>query len=72
MSTKELILEALSKLDDGAQESVLRYARSLSSRPRGIAFADLRALVPVMPKEDADEIQRAIEEGCERIDDESW
>jgi ABC-type molybdenum transport system ATPase subunit/photorepair protein PhrA len=72
MTTTNLILEEVNRLSDDQQQRVLEFARSLATRPAGVPLADLMKFVGTIPKEDLLEMQRVIEEDCERIDAEGW
>lgn len=63
------IMERISKLDADSKYRVLNFVRSLSA-PAGIAGEDLiaRAHQVDFAPADLDEIELAIERGCERID----
>ena len=42
------------------------------SLPKGTSDQSLRKYIGTLSKEDADDMRKAIEEGCEKIDYESW
>jgi hypothetical protein len=71
----EEVNEILNRLPADKQRQVLDYARSLdvantssSPLPPGTPFEVLRAFKPTLSPETVDEMQRAIEEECERIE----
>ena len=71
--TEKSIIECIGTLTEDQQQAVLRYVQSLKNgKPRGISGEELirRASEVNIPSEDLDEMKRAIEEGCEQIDDE--
>ena len=70
---KHKVMEQLDRLDAPDQRKVLDFSRALAARrqstgPGGayLAFAGL------IPKQDLAEMERAIEEGCEKVDEEAW
>ena len=73
---KKRVLENLDTLDRSGKLEVLDLAEALSSRARRLAERDTRAAllryVGTISREDLDIISEAIEEGCERVDDEEW
>ncbi|MCZ2095998.1 MAG: hypothetical protein LC121_06945 [Anaerolineae bacterium] len=64
------LLKQVSKLDDERQRRLLNYARLLANVPqvRGESGKRLLASAGMFGKQDLDEMQRVIEEDCERID----
>ncbi len=72
----EEVTEVLNRLPLDKQQQVLDYARIVeqaSSAPRstlppGTPFKVLRAFKPTMSREAVDEMERAINEECERIE----
>ncbi len=66
---EEEIIERLSKLDEEKQKRVLEFVRSLS-KPEGIPGEALVTLARELNfgPDDLTEMARAIEEGCEQID----
>ncbi|MBI5668854.1 MAG: hypothetical protein HZC41_12680 [Chloroflexi bacterium] len=69
------ILDELRRLDADQQRRVLDFARELSEadRPRGVpAERVFRAAAGLFSKEEVDEMMKAIEEECERIDYDEW
>ena len=68
MSTAEAIALEIQKLTPQQQESVLRYARSISQPlPKGARLADLMQFVGAIPSEDLRLMQDTIENTCERV-----
>lgn len=71
------IIETISSLTEEQQAEVLRFAQQVRSpSPSGISGKELvRRLEEsdiYLPDEDAEEMKRAIEEGCENIDINEW
>jgi hypothetical protein len=67
-------LEQVNKLDDDQQRRLLNYARLLANVPqiRGESGRSLIASGGMFGKRDLDEMQRAIEEDCEKVDWGGW
>jgi hypothetical protein len=71
--TEKSIIEAIAALTEAQQQDVLRLVQTLmNGKPRGVSGQELirRAANIAIPPEDLEEMKRAIEEGCEQIDDE--
>ncbi len=67
------IQERLAALTPAEQERVLGYIRQLSGEPpRGEPGRNLLRFAGIWTEEEADEISRAIEEGCEKVDPDGW
>lgn len=68
------LLEQVNKLDDEQQYRLLNYARLLANVPqiRGESGKHLIASAGMFGVQDLEEMQRAIEEDCERIDWGGW
>jgi hypothetical protein len=67
------IQERLPGLGPAEQERVLGDGRETSGEPlRGEPGHNLLQFAGIWTEEEADQISRAIEEGCETIDLESW
>lgn len=78
---KRRVIEQLDALDTEGKREVLDFSRELAARmpsgtrqPRPVKDTGgaLLAFAGTIPKDDLKEIQRAIEEHCERIDEEGW
>lgn len=73
---KRRVLENLDTLDRPGKLEVLDLSEALSSRARLPAERDTRAALlkyaGTISKEDLDLISEAIEEGCEKVDEEGW
>lgn len=73
---KKRVLNNLDALDRRGKLRVLDFTRELvtgseARRPRDTRAA-LLALAGTIHKEDLEEMRRAIEEGCEQVDEETW
>ncbi len=72
---KKSVIEQFDALDKEDKLKVLGFARELAARHRrGIPEKGgaLLAYAGSIPKEDLAEMRRAIEEGCEKVDEETW
>ncbi|WP_273699162.1 hypothetical protein [Syntrophothermus sp.] len=66
--TEELLRE-LTRLSPEMQQLVLDFARRLASFPQeGVSGNDLIRFAGILSPDEAGEIERAIEEGCEQVD----
>lgn len=69
---RELLAE-VKRLPAAQQKQVLHFARSLAVPTRADdSRAVLLALAGTISSGDAAEMRAAIEEGCERVDEEQW
>jgi hypothetical protein len=74
---KRRLLDNLDTLDRAGKLKVLDFSRELVAereaprRPRDTQKA-LLALSGSIPEEDLKQMRKAIEEGCEQVDEESW
>ncbi len=69
------ILNIPHRLKPEEQQQVLDFARALpsNSRPRGVSSLELLKLAEgLFEREDVEEMMKAIEEDCERIDYDEW
>ena len=69
------IVEALEHLPPSSQKEVLDYVLRLADQGQstpGTPFEQLKHLVATLPAAAADDMERAIEEHCERIDAGNW
>ena len=67
------LLEHMSRLPSDKQRRVVEFAAALShTSEQGVPASKLLELAGTLPPEDADEMRRAIEEDCERIDRNGW
>lgn len=73
---KRRVLENLDALDRSGKIQVLNLSEELSSRARPSTGRDTRAALlkyaGTISREDLDLISEAIEEGCEKVDEEGW
>lgn len=78
---KRRVLEQLDALDAEGKRAVLDFSRELSARrasegrqprPVGDTGGALLAFAGTISAEGLEEIRRAVEEDCERIDEEGW
>ncbi len=78
---KRRVLEQLDALDAEGKRKVLDFSRELSARgapevrqpqPVGDTGGALLAFAGTISAEDLEEMQRVIEEHCEKIDEEGW
>jgi hypothetical protein len=70
---REELLEHVSKLPCDKQRQVLEFAAASSQAAvRGMPASRLLKLAGTLPPEDAEEMLRATEEDCERIDPNGW
>ena len=67
------LLKRLEQLSPVKQWQVLGFARSLAKGPpRGVPGDQLLRFAGTMTHDEAQEFLKAIEEDCERIDDDEW
>lgn len=73
---KKRILDNLDALDKRGKLRVLDFARQLAAREPSRKIGDtggaLLAFAGSIPKEDLEEIKKAIEEDCEKVDLSEW
>lgn len=73
---KRRVLENLDTLDRPGKLEVLDLSEALSSQARPPTKRDTRAALlkyaGTISREDLDLISEAIEEGCEKVDEEGW
>jgi hypothetical protein len=75
--TKRNIIKQLDNLTEEQLDKVLRFARTLEPRKEtqpspSKSGGNLLRFVGLIPKDDMNEIAKAIEEDCERIDYDQW
>ncbi len=68
---RELHLQ-LENLRPEAQQEVLKFARSLAARPRGVPGKELLHFAGTISPEDLKLMSEAIEEGCGKVDLDAW
>jgi len=67
------IIEQINRLAQDEQRRVLEFVRALAhSRPGGESGRNLLKWVGCIPPEDLKEMEQAIEEGCEGVDQNEW
>jgi hypothetical protein len=67
------IQDACATLGLREKKLVLGFAQGLKrGRPKGTPGSQLLRFAGAIPPEDLDEMERAIEEGCEQIDARGW
>jgi hypothetical protein len=72
-TTIQEIVERLDKLNPWQQKQILNYVLSFLGEPiRGTPGKDLLKFVGLFPPEDLEQIKRAIEEDCGKIDASEW
>jgi len=70
---KNELVAQLDKLPVESQRRVLNYARSLGGLPRGMSGAEfVRTFAGTITPDDCRLMEKAIEDGCERIDADAW
>lgn len=74
MTLSEEIMQYLNQLDDSQQQTLLNFARILSQTPiiQGESGESIMKSIGLFDTQSLDEIETAIEEGCEQIDWASW
>lgn len=71
ISVIDKVIEQLKDLPQELQWRVLEFTRALAvSTPHGVAGAQLLQFAGSIPLNDVKAMQQAIEQGCERVDDE--
>jgi hypothetical protein len=72
-SLEREILDQIGQLDETEQRRVLEFARLLSRGVvKGVPGTSLLKWIGAIPSKDLDEMSKAIEEGCERVDHDGW
>lgn len=67
------IPEQLEQLPSEQQRKVLEFACSLvTAQVRGVPGKDLLRLAGIIDSEDLTSMKQAIEEGCEKVDQDGW
>jgi hypothetical protein len=67
------LLKQIDQLPSELQKQVLIFAKNLKSpTPRGTPGRELLRFAGTISKEDAQEMMKAIEEECEKIDYDEW
>lgn len=69
----EQVVEELKLLPDELQWRILEYARALAgSVPHGVPGEQLLQFSGIIPSDKLQEIDQAIEQGCEPVDVHGW
>jgi hypothetical protein len=72
-SLQNELIKEVEQLPPALQRKVVEYAHSLkSTTPEGTPGRELLRFAGIMSKEDAEEMMKIIEEGCEQINYEGW
>ena len=71
-SVSQQINAAINELPPTEQLRVLAYARSLVHLPHGTTGKVLASAASGISADDLDLMQKAVEEGCERIESSDW
>ncbi len=67
------VAERMHELPESQQRHVLGFVRALQqAEPEGEPGRNLLQFAGLFPPEDCDEIERAVEEGCESINPDAW
>jgi len=67
------IHERLAALTPAEQDRVLGYIREINAEPPALKpGSDLLRFAGIWTEEEAEEISKAIEEGCEKVDLDGW
>lgn len=72
MSTLEMIVEELRTLPPPKLEEAAALIHGLRERTRAERLAALEKSAGILTDEEGAELERVIEEGCERIDPRAW
>lgn len=72
MSTLEMIVEELKSLPPGSLEQAAKIVHQLKENSQMDLKAGLMSTAGCLTREEADELERIIEEGCEKIDERDW
>ena len=72
MSTVEMIVEDLKTLPPPKLEEAASYIHRLRETTRAERLAALERTAGILTEEEGAELERIIEEGCERIDPRDW
>ncbi|MSR65182.1 MAG: hypothetical protein EXS18_05310 [Verrucomicrobiae bacterium] len=72
MSTLELIVKELKTLPPAKLKEAAGYIHRLKNGNREKRMAALRKTAGSLSAEEADELEKIVEEGCEKIDARDW
>ena len=72
-AVRDEMFKQLESLPADMQRRVVEFVHALAlSQPKGIPGSDLLRFAGTLTPEDAAEMKRAIEEGCERVHPDGW
>lgn len=72
-SIKNEIITHVDRLPSSLQRQVLEFTRSLDrKRLKGVQGKSLLSFAGTIPLQDLEVMTRAIEEGCEQVDENEW
>ena len=72
-TTIQQVVEQLQSLPEQQQQQVLAYARGLRAEvPAGVAGTSLLQFAGLIPQDDLEAMEQAIEQGCEQVDIDEW
>jgi hypothetical protein len=70
---KNSLLEHMARMSISMQKQVLNFALSMNQpRPKGTPVSKLLRFAGTIRPEDGEEMLKAIEEGCEQVDQDGW
>lgn len=72
MTTLEAVVKELKALPSKELEEAADYIHRLKEKKKSEAFKALEAAADAFTAEEVEALERAIEEGCERIDSREW
>jgi hypothetical protein len=77
MTVVDEINHTVRQLTPAQQQAVLSFARALqptptSALPPGARLSDLLQFAGSIPSEELKQMERAIEDGCERVNADAW
>lgn len=73
MTLKEAIIEQVNRLGEREQRILLDLAKSIAGAPiHGVSGESLQSFRGAIPKKELDQMTMAIEDACERIDEQTW
>lgn len=72
-TTIQQVVEQLQSLPEQQQQQVLAYARGLRAEvPVGVVGTSLLQFAGLIPQNDLEAMEQAIEQGCEQVDIDEW
>jgi hypothetical protein len=73
MTLKEAIIEQVNRLGEREQRILLDLAKSFAGSPiLGVSGGALLPFGGLIPRKELDQMTLAIEDACERIDEQAW